>query len=90
MNYLDFSGFFFTREIISEKRENIAGGSTHCKKPQFSAWVEYCKRQENVTIPNKEDEEICGHCLPCIWAVPEVTTRVVPSLVHLHHAEFTM
>jgi hypothetical protein len=27
---------------------------------------------------------------PCIWAVPEATTGVVPSPVHLHHAELTM
>jgi hypothetical protein len=26
----------------------------------------------------------------CIWVVPEATTGVVPSLVHLHHAELTM
>jgi hypothetical protein len=27
---------------------------------------------------------------PCIWAVPEAMTGVVPSLVHLHHTELTM
>jgi hypothetical protein len=27
---------------------------------------------------------------PCIWVVPEVTTKVVPSLVHLHHAKLTV
>jgi hypothetical protein len=27
---------------------------------------------------------------PCIWVVPETTAEVVPSLVHLHHAELTM
>jgi hypothetical protein len=27
---------------------------------------------------------------PCIWAVPEVTTGVVPSLVILHDAELTV
>jgi hypothetical protein len=27
---------------------------------------------------------------PCMWAVPEATTGVVPSLVHLHHAELTV
>jgi hypothetical protein len=27
---------------------------------------------------------------PCIWAVPKATTRVVPSLVHFHHAELTV
>jgi hypothetical protein len=27
---------------------------------------------------------------PCIWVVPEATTGVVPSLVHLYHVELTM
>jgi hypothetical protein len=27
---------------------------------------------------------------PCIWAVPEATTGVVPSFVHLHYAKLTM
>jgi hypothetical protein len=26
---------------------------------------------------------------PCIWAVLEATTEVIPTLVHLHHAELT-
>jgi hypothetical protein len=27
---------------------------------------------------------------PCIWVVPEATTGVFPSLVHLHHAKLTV
>jgi hypothetical protein len=27
---------------------------------------------------------------PCIWEVPEEMTGVVPSLIHLHHAELTV
>jgi hypothetical protein len=26
----------------------------------------------------------------CMWPVPEATTGVVPSMVHLHHAKLTV
>jgi hypothetical protein len=48
------------------------------------------KGKKTLTNQRKTMMKFMDIAYPCIWAVPEVTTGVVPSLVHLHHAELTM
>jgi hypothetical protein len=48
---------------------------------------EYYKKQENVTKPKKDGEQICGHCLPKHVGSARSNDQSCSSLVHLHHAE---
>jgi hypothetical protein len=43
-------------------------------------------------LPNERKmmRKLVDIAYPCIWVVSEATTRVVPSLLHLHHVELTM
>jgi hypothetical protein len=47
--------------------------------------------KDKKTLPNEKKmmRKFLDIAYPCIWAVLEATTEVIPTLVHLHHAELT-
>jgi hypothetical protein len=48
------------------------------------------KRKKTLPNQRKMMRKFLDIAYPCIWVVPKATTGVIPSLVHLHHAELTV
>jgi hypothetical protein len=62
---------------LRENRSSLIGWSTAKGKKTLANQIKMMRKFVDIAYP-------------CIWAVPEATTEVVPSLVHLHHTKLTM